>query len=219
MVSFRSLAVRARTRWRSLGLALFLVIAAAFVLLAVLIYMHLGPMAIELALSDATDQITVAVNEVVAEKIRSGDADYSSLVRLEKDETGSITALVTDMANINYLQSEVTAAVVRRFSEGDITRVRIPVGTLMGGAFFAGRGPCITVDILSVTNVSTAFRNEFSSAGINQTRHRIIMDITVTVGILLAGYEDRWENITTEVPVAETVIVGSVPNTYAGIYR
>ena len=67
------------------------------------------------------------------------------------------------------------------------------------------------------TNVSATLRNEFSSAGINQTRHRIILQVDVGLGILLSGYRDKWDDVQTEITVCETVIVGRVPETYASL--
>lgn len=195
-------------------IALMIVIAAGFLLFG---YEGLSSVVVELAVSEAYENITYTVNEVIAEKVMEDEIDYKDMVSLEKDDRGNITALVTNMANVNFLQAEVTNAVVKRFAESDVTTVTVPVGSLFGNAFLSGKGPKVTVDILSVTNVKTAFRNEFSSAGINQTRHRIVMDVEVTLGILLAGYESNWKAVTTEITVAETVIVGSVPNTYASI--
>ena len=191
----------------------FIIVIA--VVLSFYIYSNIGSMVVELALAEATDVITLTVSDVIAEKIMDGEVNYSDLVSLQKDSEGNITALVTDMARMNYLQAEITRAILTKFRDTDVTRVQIPLGNLIGGTVLSGRGPAISVDILSVTNVSSNFRNEFSSAGINQTRHRIIMEVEVTLGILLAGYRDKWDSVVTEIPVAETVIVGSVPNTYA----
>ncbi len=207
-----------RLRWdlrrrRALGLGL-LFLGAAVIILALLFTVKLTPTIAELALATATDDITIAVNETVAEVLSDGAVDYSQLVTLEKDELGNITALVSNVANINILQAKVTNAIVRRFADSDITTVSIPIGNLIGGALLSGRGPRLRLDILSITNVSTGFRNEFTSAGINQTRHQIFMDVDVSLEVLL-GAGTGTDSVHTEVSVAETVIVGSVPETYA----
>jgi sporulation protein YunB len=175
---------------------------------------HFRPIVVELALSEASDNITVVVNDTISELMLDGSLDYTNLVTLEKDNSGNVTALMTNIANINLLQAEITNSIVNHFSDSDITAVNVPIGNLIGGALLSGKGPWITVDVLSVTNVKTSFKNEFTSAGINQTRHRILMDVEVTVGIIVGGYR-QWENVLTEVNVAETVIVGNVPGTYA----
>lgn len=200
---------------RGLGLALA-ALGAAVILLATVLTSRLDGTFVELALAAATDDITIAVNETVAEVMEAGKIDYKELVTLERDASGAVTALVTNVANINILQAEVTNAVVERFSDSDITAVEIPLGNFIGGALFSGRGPRVRLDILSVTNVTTSFRNDFSSAGINQTRHRIIMDVDVTLEVLL-GRGTGTDSVTTEISVAETVIVGAVPGAYAAI--
>lgn len=197
--------------------------AAAFAAVAVLLVIillfyimsNIGAMVVRIAVAEVTDVITLAVNDVIADKVMSGEVDYSDLVSLEKDSEGNITALVTNMANVNYLQAEITRAITARFKETQVTTVKIPLGNLIGGTMFSGKGPAISVDILSVSNVNSNFRNEFSSAGINQTKHRIVLEVEVSLGILLAGYSDSMESVVTDVTVAETVIVGSVPNAYA----
>jgi len=203
---------RSRRRLR-LRIAAVLLLGTIAVLAAAAL-LRLRPIAGELALTRVSDNVTLAVNRVVSEKMSSGGMDYGDLVKLEKDDAGNISALVTNMANINALQAEITTAVVDRLAGSDVTKVSIPLGSLIGGTLFSGRGPRISIETLSVANVSTGFRNKFTSAGINQTRHQIMLDVTVTMSILLAGYRES-KDVVTEVSVAETVIVGSVPGTYA----
>lgn len=207
--------IRGRIR-RPAAILAFSLIAVMIVLIAYVIS-NIGSMVVELAIAEATDVITITVNDVITEKVMDGEVDYSDLVTLEKDSEGNITALLTNMANVNYLQSDITREVVKRFADKNVTRVEIPLGTLIGGTLLSGKGPKISVDILSITNVSAQLRNEFSSAGINQTRHRMIMEVEVSLGILLAGYRDRWDRVDTEITVCETIIVGRVPNTYASM--
>lgn len=204
---------RARGRAHLLAFLIFLLITIS----VISALMRIGPMVVELALDAATDDITLVVNKVLAEKMRDGTLKYGDMVSLEKDEDGNITALITNMANVNALQADITNAVTDAFLEYDITSVEIPVGSLLGGAILSGRGPRLSVDILSIVNVVSCFRNEFSSAGINQTRHSIKMDVDVMMGVLLTGFQDRFDTVHTEVTVAETVIVGEVPDAYAAI--
>lgn len=207
-----------RLRWdirrrRVLGVGLVL-LGAAVIIMALLFTVKLTPTIAQLALATATDDITIAVNETVAEVLSEDGVEYRELVTLEKDGQGNITALTSNVANINMLQARVTNAIVERFADSDITTVRIPVGNLIGGALLSGRGPRLSLDILSITNVNTSFRNEFTSAGINQTRHQIIMDVEVSLEVLLGGSSGT-DSVLTEVSIAETVIVGTVPGAYA----
>ncbi len=201
------------------GAGIGLVLIGTGVLIAgLLTTVELTPTVTELALATATDDITIIVNDVVAEILDSGGLDYEKLVTLERNEQGAVTTLIANSANINALRSRVTNAVVERFADSDLTRVSVPLGNLIGGTLLSGKGPRIKLDILSVTNVVTSFRNEFTSAGINQTRHRIIMDVEVSLEVLL-GPDSGTDSVLTEVIVAETVIVGSVPDTYATLQQ
>ena len=85
--------------------------------------------------------------------------------------------------------------------------------TVIFTLLLAGRGPCLRVRMQSVGTATARFDNQFSSAGINQTRHRIILDVDVHVSILLPGLT-TYTKVSNEISVAETVIVGGVPETY-----
>ncbi len=217
---YRSLFIR-RLMFRLRGgkrifAVLMLLCGIIFIALSLILSSTLTPTIVELAVAAATDDITIAVNETVSEVMGDGSFDYSRLVTLERDSQGNITALVSNVATVNMLQARITNAVVEKFAGSDMTHVTIPLGNLIGGPVFSGRGPRIGVDILSITNVSTSFRNEFSSAGINQTRHRIIMDVLVSLEVMLGGRTGT-DSVLTEVNVAETVIVGNVPGAYAAV--
>lgn len=162
-------------------------------------------------------QVTECLNEVIGEKIADGGMEYSSLVTLEKDSGGRVTALMANMAKINALQAEITAGALSRLSDRMKTAIKIPLGNIIGGTVLSGRGPDIPVKILSVSNMTAGFSNEFTAAGINQTRHRIVLDFTVDIDMLIPGRTVS-DTVRTSVVVAETVIVGDVPDTYADIY-
>lgn len=166
--------VRTRIKHKFILISVFLIICIISFLIFSMI--KLEPLVAELALSSVTDTITIAVNEVISEKVIDGTIKYDDLVSLEKDSDGNITALITNMSNINALQAEITTAVAELFKDTGETVVSIPLGNVIGGAVFSGKGPNISVKVLSVSNVNTSFRNEFTSAGINQTRHQIMME-------------------------------------------
>ena len=94
-----------------------------------------------------------------------------------------------------------------------LSLTKVIIGTLTGSPLLAGRGPCLHVRMQSVGTATARFDNQFSSSGINQTRHRIILDVDVHVSILLPGLT-TYTKVSNEISVAETVIVGGVPETY-----
>ena len=193
---------------------------ALALILALFIYSaaRVRPVIAVRAQSEAREFVILAINAAISDEVGDGSLEYGKLVTLEKDGRGNITALVTNSALINILQTRISSNVVARVENVVDANMGIPIGSAFGGVLTMGRGPRIPVKIQSVTNVNTRFTNEFSSAGINQTRHKIMLEIFVEIDIGLPG--DRVKaGVTSEVAIAETVIVGVVPNVYTDIGR
>ena len=156
---------------------------------------------------------TVGVLAAVNEAIDSGQIAYEQLVSYEKDNEGRITMVRSNMAAFNRLQSQILDLILGRIDQVSARELSIPVGSLTGSPLLAGRGPRISVRMESVGSSSARFENQFESAGINQTKHRIVLRIDVYVSIILPVYSTVTQ-VTNEITVAETVIVGEVPGTY-----
>ena len=174
---------------------------------------QLRPLLESLAVTRVSNTVNHIIVEAVDESIQNGSIRYEQLISFEKDSEGHITAVHSNMAACNRLQAEILDIILERISQVSARELSIPVGTLTGSALLAGRGPRVTVRMESVGSSSARFRNEFSSAGINQTNHRVILYIDVSVSILLPGFAAATK-VSNAVTVAETVIVGSVPDTY-----
>lgn len=177
---------------------------------------RLRPAMREIALYTVNDAVTKTMNDSVSASIGEGQLDYEELVRLEKDGDGNVTALITNMARINSLQTRLTNDYMLHSSDVMKTDLSVPLGTVIGGPLLSGRGPEIPVRVLSVTNSTARFENAFSAAGINQTRHRIVLIMAVDIEVLIPG-ERLTTRVETSVVIAETVIVGRVPEAYAQI--
>ena len=189
-------------------LLLFLV-CAALIALAVTAMTQLRPILTSLATARVSNAVTRVVNTSVNETLYDAGVDYDRLISLEKDNEGHITAVKSNMAEFNRLQSAVLADVLQRLSEVSTRELAIPLGSLTG----SGRGPLLHIKMQSVGSSSAHFENAFASAGINQTRHEIRLVVDVYVSVLLPGFSTVTK-VTNRCAVAETVIVGSVPDTY-----
>jgi len=174
---------------------------------------NLVPVMTEMAIHQSYELVTAAVNEAIHERLLDGTLSYSELVILQRDLAGNITALTTDMAQINTLQAAITNEVIARISEIDATTMRVPLGNIVGGAVLSGRGPGVRFRVVTLGNPSATFTNEFSTAGINQTKHQIMLEIAIQVNILIPGHATQ-ETITTQMLIAETIIVGDVPHVF-----
>ena len=196
---------------RALLLVLFLL--AALLALAIVAMTHLKPVLTSLATARVSNTVNGIVTAAVNETIYSGGVDYDQLISFEKDNEGKITAVKSNMAEFNRLQSAIIDEVLEKLSEVTTKELSVPVGTLLGSPFLAGRGPLIRVRMQSVGSSSAHFENAFTSAGINQTKHQIYLVVDVYVSILLPGFSTTTKFSNTY-SVAETVIVGSVPDKY-----
>lgn len=165
-----------------------------------------------MAVSNASDLITQTVSNIVENEMRLLGPDGGKFVSFEKDGDGQISAIVTDTARVNILSAELLNAIVEASDRGDLD-LSIPFGNLLGLSFFLGRGPRVPVKITMLTSSRVDFRNVLTDAGINQTKHQLLLEVRVDADVLLP-WEIRSTQILTEVLVAETIIVGRVPQTY-----
>ncbi len=184
------------------GLGLFLSGAAVF----------LQDISIQIAVSDACDIVTGQVNNVIAQVMAEGEYDGESFVSLEKNEAGEISAVSSNMARINAISAEILDRVIGA-TENRTIEVRVPLGNLTGVSLLMGRGPGVPVEIIMMTSSRVEFQNNVVTAGINQTKHQIVLEVIVDIDILIPwGTESA--QVVTEVMISDVVVVGKVPGTY-----
>lgn len=151
------------------------------------------------------------------EKTLADKSEYDELLTVTRNENGEIVSAQANVKEINLLKSRVTNAVIEEIKQYENQLVRIPLGNLIGGTFFTGRGPFLKINIHNSGTVVTTLRSSFSDAGINQTCHRIYLKMTVFMTAVLP-LERRSVELETEFLVCETVLVGEVPDSYADIH-
>lgn len=177
--------------------------------------LYLRRLSCEIAVSDAADAVTMAINDSVKCVMEHCNYSYSDYVTLEKDASGSIAAISANTTRINALSTEILEEIVSR-ANNQILMVRIPFGNLLGSNLLLGRGPEIPVQIIMLTSSNVHFNNQLVSTAINQSRHEITLCAEVDIDILIP-----WETVSTtvnsEILIADTVIVGRVPETYVSI--
>lgn len=174
---------------------------------------HLKTLLGNLAVTRVTGTVNRLVSMAVTDAVNSGKIQYSELINFEKDNDGKITALRSNIAEFNRLQAFITQDVLQRLNQTGETILSIPLGTLMGSALLAGRGPYFDVKMQTVGSCTARLENQFTDAGINQTTHSILLYVNVSVSILLPGFR-TYTKVSNVYSVAETVIVGAVPESY-----
>lgn len=186
-----------------LGLALFLIhqFDAA-----------LRPQLIALAETRVRNEITHIADQAVSQTLSDQALSYTDMVRLQADR-GEVAILSTDTVRLNLLRTSVLEEIVAQVEDLDSHFLGVPLGALTGIDLLSALGPALPVQVLSVASAEGSYRNDFTSAGVNQTIHRILLDVSVTAQLLLPGGIVETQ-INTPVCVAETVIIGQPPQTY-----
>ena len=167
---------------------------------------------LELSETQVRNATSDLINDAIDQQIRTGNIRYDRIVYFEKDLEGRITALKTNMAEVNRLKTEILNLINDEILALDTTDIAIPIGSLVLPEFLSGRGPGIPIQVLSIRNSDGAFRSYFTEAGINQTLQQLTMDVSVDVSVLVLGKAESF-TVSSQVVVAETIIVGQVPNT------
>ena len=191
-------------------LAVALVVAASVI---ALLENKLRPVVAEIAAAQAQNTMTAVVENAVTADLAARQVSYVDFVTIQRDEGGAITALTTDMARMNLLRSELTAAVLEALEGVDVSDVQVPLGSLFDLEPLWAKGPALKAKAMTVGTVRAEFDSQFTSAGVNQTLHRIWLEVDVPMTLLLPGGEVE-ASLHTRLCVAETVIVGKVPDTY-----
>ena len=152
-------------------------------------------------------------NDAIAKQIADGVIQYDRIVYFEKDLNGRITALKTNIGEVNRLKTDILNIINDEILALDNSDIGIPIGSLIFPELLSGKGPVIPVHILSIRNSDANFVSDFKQAGINQTLHQVKMEVSIDVAVLVLGRTNSF-TMSSEVVVAETVIVGAVPNTF-----
>ena len=153
------------------------------------------------------------INDAIDRQIETGNIQYDRIVYFEKDLDGRITALKTNMSEVNRLKTDILNIINDEILALDTSDIGIPLGSLFFPEFLSGRGPTIPVTIISIRNSDAAFESRFTEAGINQTLQQLTMTVSVDVAILVLGGTELF-TVSSQVVVAETIIVGQVPDTF-----
>lgn len=154
--------------------------------------------------------VSNAVNESFPESI-----NYEDIVIINRDEYNRVKSIQTDIVRLNRIFANLSLDIQENLSELKDQRISIPLGVIFGNSLFSAEGPRIKVKVIPSGSVETDFKSEFTSAGINQTRHRIYLEVKTKVGIVIP-FTKKDTEIVTCIPVAETVIIGDVPIYYRG---
>ena len=201
---------RLKRRRRKLAALLLLLLLVGNV---VLLQVRIAPLIRRMAENQVVNAASDAIFRAVTRQLQSGSVDYGKIIGLQKDETGKISALTTDMEQIARLKSEILRYLDEELAAMDDETLSVPVGNLLLPTFFAGRGFSIPVRILALNSTNADFYSSISSLGINQSVQQIRITFTVSLSFLTpVGISDA--DVTSDVLAAQTILLGDVPESY-----
>ncbi|KAF5034077.1 Sporulation protein YunB [anaerobic digester metagenome] len=177
---------------------------------------QIRPMIKSMAAYQAKAYATRVINEAISTQLTINAVSYDSLVKVTTDYNGRVTSVQTDMVRLNLLKATMTNAASQQLALLQSQTIRIPLGTLLGWQVLSGRGPKIEFKIVPAGFVQSQLNHRFDSAGINQTRHQIIMQLDANIVAILPGYTAASE-ISSSLILAETVIVGVSPESFTQV--
>ncbi len=192
-----------------------LVVILIPVLLFIWMDHNLRPVILSMAEARARVMAVQAMNDAVFQVMRTGGV-YSDLMDVVMDSSGRVSMMQANTARMNEMATQTVLAVQNNLENIASSGIGIPLGSATGIKLLAGSGPTIHVDVVPVGAVSTEFVSEFSSAGINQTRHRIYLQVNTTVQMVIPT-GTKTAAVSAHVPVAESIIVGDVPNSFVDV--
>lgn len=172
---------------------------------------YVNPIYEQLGLESAKALATIVTNEQSTVVMKQHT--YDNMFTIEKDNDGNITMIKSNISEINEIISDIANLVQKDLSDSRENQINIPLGSFSGISLFSGTGPRVKMNVILLGTVDTELRSEFISKGINQTLHRVYLQIDCNVKILSA-YKNLYSNISNQVLLVENVIVGQIPSTY-----
>lgn len=195
------------------------VVLGLLVLIAILLFRivesNLRPTIMSIAKNRAHAIAIEAINKALYDKVLA-NVGYNDLVFLHKDSQQRVTVMQADSVKIARIISQANLEIKENLHSISEEVIRIPLGQALGSEILASYGPRINVKISPVGNVDVKLYDEFQQAGINQVRHILYLKIETNVKIVIPLVTDI-VSVTNNIPIAETIIVGQVPDTFLGL--
>ena len=192
-----------------------ILIAAAILLIVLLVCMHLNVTRVLTSAAEAQlrARAATAVNEAVFMTLSDGGVRYSDLVHVERGADGDIQALTCDAVEINRIARETAYQAQALLQSMSDEGIAVPLGAFTGIEAWAGFGPEIHMEIIPVAEVACRFVSGFESAGINQTKHSVYLEVVFEMSVVMPAKTHRFSAIS-QVLISESILVGEVPNVY-----
>ncbi len=205
---------RSKIRFQIKHPKIIMVIIAIFLLVNSILYFfdkNILPAVLSIGEEKLKREATNIINETALD-IYSKDFNYNDMIITEKDNDGNITMLRADTVKLNYLSAKLVLASNDKISKLEEIGLKVPLGYMSKNLIFYNLGPNISIDMTQIGNITSSYESIFESAGINQTRHKIYLNVNMKMK-LIVPLNSRDVEIVSQIPISETIIVGKIPNT------
>ncbi|MBR3300851.1 MAG: hypothetical protein IKI68_05125 [Clostridia bacterium] len=209
--------MRLRNRFFVVIIAWITLITVVFVILSFYL-LRIRNTVSDFAISNAKTELQNAANEAVLSVLSQENIEYNDISHLTMNSNNAITGIEIDAKNTNILKSKILLKINRSIPQKEIYPVDIPLGTIVCNNVFGGAGPTIPFNSQISSGCNIDFKSDFESVGVNQTRHRIVLYVTLSGVILILGKQNGYQT-KTSVILAETIISGNTPQTFANVSK
>lgn len=203
-------AIAKKRRWMRWTILFALALCTAFVLME----RNFKPLVFSLAEARSASMASQVLYGALAEAMEEG-VTYDDLMNVHMDDRGQVALLSANTMAMNRLADRAGQAALRRLGDMSSERVSVPLGAALGLTLLAGSGPEVPVSIVPIGSVATEFATEFEACGINQTRHKVYLQLTASIRIVIPTGA-KTTNVSANMLVAESIIVGGVPEGFVG---
>lgn len=200
------------TWWSRKKLIFFAVIIISIFLMSIFFSYVVNPIIINTVELKSKSMTTQAINSAIAD-VLDGTITYNDLVNIVTNEMGDVELIQANTLKVNMLSKDIARSTETKLDTFGQSGIKIPLGTFTGMTFLVGKGPSLTLSTIPIGAVTCAFESIFESAGINQTAHRIYLNVTADVGVVLP-FTTRKLRTSQAVMVSENIIIGKIPDVY-----
>ena len=192
---------------------IIIIISLCIIFNSIIYFFHnnISPAVIKIAEEKLKNEATNIIYEN-ALGIYSREFDYSEIMSIEKDSEGNITLLRADTVKLNYLSSRLIIAANDEIAELENMGIEVPLGYMTKNLAVHNLGPKVNINLEQIGNITSTYESIFESAGINQTRHKIYLNVSMKMRVVIPLNSKEVE-ISCQIPISETIVVGKIPNT------